>query len=138
MDKSGLERMFDNFVYSWLKVTREQNFLVVLILVVVILALALFLICKINRKRPHISKEVVEQLPVPELKIPITEAEEAPVIAEEWTCICGATNTKKFCAECGAKRPEKKEIKCPACGYKPEEGEKIPKFCPECGAKMEV
>lgn len=138
--KSGFERMFDNFVHSWrdiFHITREQNSSEVLILVVIFLTVALFLICIINRKMPHISKEVVEQLPVPEPKIPITEAGEAPVIAEEWICICGATNTKKFCAECGEKRPEKKEIKCPACGYKPEVGEKIPKFCPECGAKME-
>ena len=58
-------------------------------------------------------------------------------VDETWTCSCGTVNTRKFCAECGEKRPEKKEIKCPACGYKPEEGERIPKFCPECGAKME-
>ena len=97
---------------------------------------------KIDIPRPTISRPVVKikpatpapaVAPVPTpTPAPVTQADDA------WTCTCGAVNPRKFCAECGEKRPEKKEIKCPACGFKPEEGEKIPKFCPECGTKMEV
>ena len=73
-----------------------------------------------------------------------------------WRClVCGATNTGKFCNECGAKKPED-GWRCPACGAtntgkfciecgtkKPEDGWRCPvcgttntgKFCSECGAK---
>lgn len=59
----------------------------------------------------------------------------APVAAAAgtWTCsACGATNTGKFCAECGAKKPE--AAFCSNCGHK-FTGEK-PKFCPECGGRQ--
>jgi membrane protease subunit (stomatin/prohibitin family) len=59
------------------------------------------------------------------------QKQETPVKAQEqngWTCACGATNTGKFCVECGAKKPEDGWM-C-ACGAK-NKG----KFCPECGAK---
>lgn len=53
--------------------------------------------------------------------------------AEGWTCPkCGRVNTGKFCPECGEKKPEAVEIACPKCGWKPEDG-KAPKFCPNCG-----
>lgn len=51
-----------------------------------------------------------------------------------WTCpACGHKgNTGKFCAECGAKKPEGDgSWTCPACGAKGQKG----KFCNECGAK---
>ena len=59
--------------------------------------------------------------------------------AGEWLCPeCGAVNSGKFCAECGAKKPESKlagapRYKCDKCGWEPEKGAKPPKFCPECG-----
>ena len=53
-----------------------------------------------------------------------------PEPASAWKCICGATNTGKFCAECGAKRPENSTWDC-SCGHKGNTG----KFCAECGAK---
>ena len=53
-----------------------------------------------------------------------------PEPASAWKCICGATNTGKFCAECGAKRPESRTWDC-SCGHKGNTG----KFCAECGAK---
>lgn len=49
--------------------------------------------------------------------------------AGEWTCACGAKNTGKFCAECGMKKPEDDGWVC-ACGAK-NKG----KFCSECGMK---
>jgi membrane protease subunit (stomatin/prohibitin family) len=46
-----------------------------------------------------------------------------------WTCSCGATNTGKFCSECGSKQLE--AIQCDKCGWQSEGTS--PKFCPECG-----
>ncbi|MCH5296162.1 MAG: SPFH domain-containing protein [Ruminococcus sp.] len=55
--------------------------------------------------------------------------------ANTWTCACGATNTGKFCPECGQPKPEApKKRFCTNCGY--ELGENA-KFCPECGTKAE-
>lgn len=53
---------------------------------------------------------------------------------EEWLCShCGATNTKKFCVKCGAKRET--ELICPNCGEKyPVELDVA--YCGECGAKL--
>ena len=53
-----------------------------------------------------------------------------PEPAGAWKCICGATNTGKFCSECGAKRPDNGTWDC-SCGHKGNTG----KFCAECGAK---
>ena len=56
-------------------------------------------------------------------------AEEAKKAANTWTCACGASNTGKFCAECGSKKPEAASgWTCP-CG-KVNTG----KFCSECGS----
>ena len=54
--------------------------------------------------------------------------------AEGWTCSCGAVNKGKFCPECGAKKPEGAPLyQCDKCGWKPEDPHNPPKFCPECG-----
>jgi len=45
---------------------------------------------------------------------------------DSWKCACGATAAGKFCAECGAKKPE--SWKC-ACG-----AVNTGKFCSECGS----
>ncbi len=51
-----------------------------------------------------------------------------------WTCSCGATNTGKFCSECGSPKPEApKKRFCSNCGAQLTEGQK---FCPECGTKQ--
>ena len=54
---------------------------------------------------------------------------------EGWTCpTCGAVNKGKFCAECGAKKPAGALLyKCDKCGWEPEDPANPPKFCPECG-----
>lgn len=49
--------------------------------------------------------------------------------ANGWTCSCGTVNSGKFCSNCGSKKPEKKTLKCDKCGHVLQEG----KFCPECG-----
>lgn len=49
----------------------------------------------------------------------------APVGA--WKCSCGAENTGKFCTECGKPRPADGKWKC-SCG-----AENTGKFCTECG-----
>ena len=53
-----------------------------------------------------------------------------PAPAGSWTCECGASNTGKFCAECGAKKPEAAESWQCACG-----AVNTGKFCSECGAQ---
>ena len=57
-------------------------------------------------------------------------APEAPS-PERWKCTCGYMASGKFCAECGAKRPELQSgWTCPSCGKTENTG----KFCMECGA----
>lgn len=53
----------------------------------------------------------------------------APAENAGWQCACGATNTGKFCSECGAKKPEAPDGWTCACGYV-----NSGKFCSECGA----
>jgi sec-independent protein translocase protein TatB len=50
--------------------------------------------------------------------------------AGAWTCSCGATNTGKFCSECGSPAPAPAPAKwfCPNCG-----SENGGKFCSNCG-----
>ena len=51
-----------------------------------------------------------------------------------WKCSCGAVNQGKFCAECGAKKPEGAPLyKCDKCGWEPDDPMNPPKFCPSCG-----
>lgn len=55
----------------------------------------------------------------------------AKAAADTWKCSCGAENTGKFCAECGAPKPAPAgEWVCPTCGRK-----NTGKFCSECGTK---
>lgn len=54
--------------------------------------------------------------------------------ANGWTCACGAFNQGKFCAECGKPKPSGAKIyRCDKCGWKPADPSKPPRFCPECG-----
>ena len=51
-----------------------------------------------------------------------------------WKCACGATNKGKFCPECGAKKPADAPLyRCDKCGWEPADPKNPPKFCPECG-----
>ncbi|MBE6747567.1 MAG: SPFH domain-containing protein [Ruminococcaceae bacterium] len=55
-------------------------------------------------------------------------------VVEGWTCSCGAVNKGKFCPECGSRKPEGAPLyQCDKCGWKPEDPHNPPKFCPECG-----
>ena len=56
-------------------------------------------------------------------------AAQAPAEENGWECACGTRNSGKFCANCGAKKPEAPAgWTCPSCG-KVNSG----KFCAECG-----
>ena len=52
-----------------------------------------------------------------------------------WTCTqCGTVNKGRFCMECGARKPAGEPLyKCDKCGWEPEDPKHPPKFCPECG-----
>ncbi|MBR5508861.1 MAG: SPFH domain-containing protein [Lachnospiraceae bacterium] len=52
-----------------------------------------------------------------------------PAPANEWTCSCGTVNKGKFCAECGQPRPATDEWTC-SCGTVNKGN-----FCAECGNK---
>ena len=56
-----------------------------------------------------------------------------------WTCAqCGVVNKGKFCSECGAKKPAGAPIyRCDKCGWEPEDKSNPPKFCPECGDRFD-
>ncbi|MBR5796483.1 MAG: SPFH domain-containing protein [Erysipelotrichaceae bacterium] len=53
---------------------------------------------------------------------------------ETWTCTCGTVNKGKFCSNCGQPKPETKQ--CSDCGWKPSLGETAGKFCPNCGKPL--
>ncbi|MDO5572848.1 MAG: SPFH domain-containing protein [bacterium] len=51
-----------------------------------------------------------------------------------WTCTCGTINKGKFCSNCGKQKPAGAPVyKCNKCGWEPEDKSNPPKFCPECG-----
>ena len=51
-----------------------------------------------------------------------------------WTCSCGTVNKGKFCVECGAKKPASEPLyRCDKGGWEAEDPKHPPKFCPECG-----
>ena len=58
--------------------------------------------------------------------------------ADGWTCACGAVNKGKFCPECGAKKPAAAPLyRCDKCGWEPADPKNPPKFCPECGDRFD-
>ena len=57
-----------------------------------------------------------------------------PADTEGWVCSCGTVNKGKFCSNCGAKKPAGAPLyRCDKCGWEPEDPAHPPKFCPECG-----
>lgn len=51
-----------------------------------------------------------------------------------WSCACGSVNKGKFCSNCGAKKPAGAPLyRCDKCGWEPADPKNPPKFCPECG-----
>jgi membrane protease subunit (stomatin/prohibitin family) len=55
-----------------------------------------------------------------------------------WKCACGATANGNFCPECGAKKPAGAPLyRCDKCGWEPEDPKNPPKFCPECGDRFD-
>ncbi len=51
-----------------------------------------------------------------------------------WTCGCGNVNKGKFCSNCGTQKPAFALLyKCDKCSWEPEDPANPPKFCPECG-----
>ncbi len=53
-----------------------------------------------------------------------------PLPTNTWKCECGTLNTGKFCSECGKAKPSNT---CPNCNH---ELEGNPKFCPNCGKAL--
>ncbi|MCL2575262.1 MAG: SPFH domain-containing protein [Defluviitaleaceae bacterium] len=51
----------------------------------------------------------------------------AKPVVENWTCTCGTTNAGRFCGECGSQRPENTDWTC-NCG-----AVNTGRFCGECG-----
>lgn len=63
-----------------------------------------------------------------------TECGKPKPSADGWSCSCGAVNKGKFCSECGKPKPEGEPIyRCDKCGWEPADPKNPPKFCPECG-----
>ena len=59
---------------------------------------------------------------------------EASMAASGWACPCGATNSGKFCAECGSAKPaQSPHYRCDKCGWVPPDPTTPAKFCQECG-----
>lgn len=54
---------------------------------------------------------------------------------EGWICTqCGTRNKGRFCSECGARKPAGAPVyRCDKCGWEPEDKSNPPRFCPECG-----
>ena len=69
------------------------------------------------------------QMGQPQTQPPAPQPAAAPVAAAAtWTCECGATNTGKFCSECGKPRPQPAGPWTCSCG-----AINTGKFCSECG-----
>ena len=67
-----------------------------------------------------------------------TECGKAKPDEDGWKCSCGAVNKGKFCPECGAKKPAGAPLyRCDKCGWQPEDPHNPPKFCMECGDKFD-
>ena len=67
-----------------------------------------------------------------------TECGKAKPAEDGWKCSCGAVNKGKFCPECGAKKPAGAPLyRCDKCGWQPEDPHNPPKFCMECGDKFD-
>ena len=59
-----------------------------------------------------------------------------PAAPRGWICSCGAKNTGKFCMECGKPRPAAGPAKCAKCGWTASDPSQHPRFCPECGSPL--
>jgi len=90
----------------------------------------------IGATKVHMDEAVKAAVPVMSAA-PVKETE--PVITAvsdvEWICSCGTRNDRKFCTECGIKKPE--EFQCRYCRTKAAKDKKLPKFCTECGKRFE-
>ena len=63
-----------------------------------------------------------------------TECGKPKPSADGWSCSCGAVNKGKFCSECGKPKPAGAPLyRCDKCGWEPSDPKNPPKFCPECG-----
>ena len=85
------------------------------------------------RPQQPMQQAPVQQAPVQQAPQAQPQAVAGAVAAGGWTCACGATNSGKFCSECGSKKPEAPQKRfCTNCGNELNANQK---FCPECGTK---
>ena len=85
------------------------------------------------RPQQPMQQQPMQQQPMQQAPQAQPQAVAGVAAAGGWTCACGATNSGKFCSECGSKKPEAPQKRfCTNCGNELSEGMK---FCSECGTK---
>ena len=80
------------------------------------------------------------QMQQPQMQQPqMQQPQQAAPAAGGWQCSCGATNTGKFCQNCGSPKPEGGGAllkHCGNCGWEVPDPANPPKFCQNCGSPL--
>ncbi len=79
------------------------------------------------------------QMQQPQMQPQMQQPQQAAPAAGGWQCSCGATNTGKFCQNCGSPKPEGGGAllkHCGNCGWEVPDPANPPKFCQNCGSPL--